>query len=585
MEEILAVIEKLKKFKPGRPLKNYITHARFPRFKNIEPGMSINFEFPFTVLVGANGSGKTSLLHALYGMPYGYTTSRFWFSTNLDPISDKPLQRYVYGHWHEEYNNVVETRKARIGNQRDYWEPYRSSRSDGMKPVPSGDYEGKVKDRWNPVKRKTKYINSRAIFGSFDRYMYFEHDLTANEKRETMLRAAKRLSLIKEGMKQSYKMGRRERIFKNRMLSSEELKKVSIILGRAYESAQVVQHSLYPGNRGRDFSVIFKKGSEYSEAFAGSGEVAAVYIVMEILAAEDYSLILLDEPETSLHPGAQRELFHFLLEQILLKKHQIVVSTHSAEFLSGLPQEAIKVFEDNGNGQSRILPKSSPSAALNRLGYLPQNKWLILVEDVVAKELIIQAAAGLDKGDRESLEVEVAPGGAEHILKYLGPAQMITGNKVLVLLDGDKKKVNEFTDPAKIPKSEYENLESLIMREIGPAPQYFISGGTEQFKKAAKIEASLKYLAWLRNHLDYFHKKIPEIIILDFIDPSVDHSQMNSSNAKEALKSLLTRGVNRILTADQINTLTIVEVSKIPETNPDLTIIRNRLKLWLHGNS
>ena len=47
----------------------YITHIRFPRFKNIADGTRIEFTFPVTALVGSNGSGKTSVLNALYGAP------------------------------------------------------------------------------------------------------------------------------------------------------------------------------------------------------------------------------------------------------------------------------------------------------------------------------------------------------------------------------------------------------------------------------------------------------------------------------------------------------------------------------------
>ncbi|MGO4779873.1 AAA family ATPase, partial [Lysobacter sp. 2RAB21] len=110
--------------------------------------------------------------------------------------------------------------------------------------------------------------------------------------------------------------------------------------------------------------MIFNRGTQYSEAFAGSGEIAAVSAVVRILNAPPQSLILLDEPETSLHPGAQRALLKFLLERIKIDKHQIIISTHSMEFLRGLPHNAIKVFEDGGAGRSRVLPQSSPSAAL-----------------------------------------------------------------------------------------------------------------------------------------------------------------------------------------------------------------------------
>lgn len=308
--EIAKLVETLGKFKPGKPLKNYIAYAVFPKFKSIEAGARVDFEFPLTALVGANGIGKSSLLHALWGMPYGYSTSKFCFSTALDPIqgTQKDPQRYFYGHWSESFGGIVETRKARVGRKRDYWEPARRSGPDGMAALPSQDYEGKVSDRWNPVRRDVVYINLKATFGSFDRYFYFDEGGTAETRRHVMLKEAKRLKTIKDDNRQSYKLGGRERLFENRDLTQEELEQVSKILGRTYESARLVRHSLFPGNRGQDLSVVFRRGVEYSEAFAGSGEIAAVSAVVQILAAKEYSLILLDEPETSLHPGAQRAL-------------------------------------------------------------------------------------------------------------------------------------------------------------------------------------------------------------------------------------------------------------------------------------
>src|SRR5690606_39346468 len=65
------------------------------------------------------------------------------------------------------------------------------------------------------------------------------------------------------------------------------------------------------------------KNINYSEAFAGSGETAIVILVHKIFNATNESLILLDEPETSLHSGAQKRLMSFLIEQCIKKKHQI----------------------------------------------------------------------------------------------------------------------------------------------------------------------------------------------------------------------------------------------------------------------
>lgn len=586
-EAIAQLVATLEKFFPGKPLKHYIAYAVFPKFKSIEPGTRVDFNFPLTALVGANGIGKSSLLHALWGMPYGYSTSRFWFSTALDPIAgtQRDPQRYFYGHWNESFKGLVETRKARVGKKRDYWEPARRSGPDGMAPLPPGEYEGKTSDRWYPVRRNVVYINLKSTFGSFDRYFYFDEGISGENKRSVMLNEAKRLKVIKEENRQSYKLGGgRERLFENRDLTTEELEQVSQILGRTYESARLIRHSLYPGNRGQDLSVVFRRGAEYSEAFAGSGEIAAVSVVVEILAAKEYSLILLDEPETSLHPGAQRALLRFLLEQIKTKKHQIIISTHSSEFLGGLPHEAIKVFEENGNAQCRVLPKSSPHAALKRLGKTPENRHRVLVEDPLAALLVTKAAKGLDPGDADSLDIRVAPGGAESILKYLVPAAIVSGDRLFVMLDGDQRKVAQFSDPEKIAPADYDTLGERIRAELGVEPTYHIPGGNDDAgHKQAKIEAHLNYLAWAQERIAYFPRPLPEQILLEAFEPGNWSGNVKPKKIKDAFKKLLSDGTSVELSGDDLHSLAKIKVAKLPDQNSDLVQIRDQLEKWLHG--
>ncbi|MQX51684.1 ATP-dependent nuclease [Alcanivorax sediminis] len=581
-EKMEDLIKTISTFKPGKPLKKYIAHAVFPKFKNLEPGTRVDFDFPLTALVGPNGIGKTSILHAMWGMPLGYSTNKFWFSTDLDPIegSRKNPQRYFYGHWHEKYNGIVETRKARLGKKRDYWEPYRLSIRDGMQPLPKENYPGKSKDRWTPVKRNVVYINSRAVFGSFDRYFYFDKNIDSH--RDDMLREAKRLKKIKETKRNSYILGKRERLFENRELSPEETDAVSKILGRNYEGAHILRHSLYPKNRGRDLSVIFKRGNEYSEAFAGSGEISAVSIVIDILSAEEYSLILLDEPETSLHPGAQRALLQFLLEQIKLKKHQIIISTHSHEFLKGLPYEAIKVFEDNGDSKTRVIPSSSPAAALNRLGSLNTEKVRILVEDVLAESIVKHAIKFLDKGDQETIEVKVAPGGADAILKYLGTAAMTSGDDVYVMLDGDKRKADSFTNPESIPPSDYKSLGQILKSETGLDPLFHIPGGDgDAAHEKAKVEAQLNYLSWLGEHLDYLPKPIPETIIINALAPKIDTTAMSNKDQKDLLVKITAEEHGIPDPSELASALQMISIAKIPQDNQDLVNIRATISNWL----
>ncbi|QNR96019.1 AAA family ATPase [Stenotrophomonas sp. 169] len=584
--EIATLVKVVGGFKPGKPLEGFITHIRFPQFKSLESNATVKFDFPFTALVGPNGVGKTSVLHALYGAPFGQSTAQFWFATDLDPIAGTRTnpQRFIYGHWNASFNGVVETRKARLGKARDYdyWEPYRSSKADGMSDMPKGKYDGMSKDRWNPVRRDVVYINLKMSFGSFDRYFYMDQGGSLGDRRAVMLREAKRLKRIKDTGATSYSLGGRERVFGNRLLTKSELDAVCLILGRKYDSARVIEHSLYPKNRGKDMTVVFNRGFEYSEAFAGTGEVSAVSVVMKVVGAKPNSLILLDEPETSLHPGAQRALLKFLLDQIKIHKHQIVVSTHSADLLEGLPDSAICVFEDNGEGKARVINGCSPLVALHRIGRAPAGKIRVLVEDPMAQMLVEKAIESLDDGERAIVEVRVAPGGAEAMFVHHGPGAMLTGDDVYLLLDGDKRKVDCFSDPAGIAPARYSTLPALLEKELGAKPKFLLAGGNDEDGRArAEIAAHLNYLTWIGERLRYLPKLCPEQIIIDGFPAWKCAVPKTSEDSKKILAEALACGVE--VTSQDVLVLAKVAIGQLAKDNPDLATIRAYLAAWIQG--
>lgn len=134
-----------------------------------------------------------------------------------------------------------------------------------------------------------------------------------------------------------------------------------------------------------------KEGIKYSEAHAGSGEIAVVKLVHELLKASPGTLILLDEPEVSLHPGAQKRLKNLLLKIALEKKHQIVISTHSVNFVEHLPKEAVKLFyQDSTNYKINILDECYYNEAFYRLGDTSTLNFRIQVEDLLAKKYFLK---------------------------------------------------------------------------------------------------------------------------------------------------------------------------------------------------
>lgn len=112
--KIDTLVKEIQRQQASHIFDKYITEARFPNFKNLEANASIKFTFPLTLLVGTNGSGKSSILHALWGMPYGYSTNRFWFATDIDPIKEEASagqNRYNYTFYEKSVNQYFQAKK------------------------------------------------------------------------------------------------------------------------------------------------------------------------------------------------------------------------------------------------------------------------------------------------------------------------------------------------------------------------------------------------------------------------------------------------------------------------------------------
>lgn len=543
--------DKYAKVYPG-----YIAHIRFPRYKNIADGTRIDFSFPVTALVGSNGSGKTSVLNALYGAPARKSTGQYWFSTKVDPIEegDGSPSRFIYGHYNGTLKAIVETRKARVrkfrGGRHDpnYWEPTKESPGDGMvEPALAGGkkYSGRSKDRWNPVTREVLYINFRKELSAFDKYFYFGKDpalrAPVGKKANVAVKSTSAPKAIKKAPISSrritskmdqvrYDAGWLARVIdskdtsvmyrgrkvatENRLLTQEELHMVSFVLGRRYQEARWIRHRLFKGDGG--LSIVFKtEYGQYSEAFAGSGEVAVTSCVIQILNAAKGTLVLLDEPEVSLHPGAQERLLAFLAKMARIRQLQVVFSTHSPHLVTALPDDAIKTFHQLDDGRFAVVGTTHPYAAFRRLGAVGGGRIRVLVEDRLALAVVKQALLTLtDRATSEIFDVEFPSGGADTILKYHVPILMAAPGHTLVLLDGDKQRVAQFVDPDTIAAAQDNTLDATIKAQIGLDPELTVDGGAQGGNAAQRIQAQRRYLAWLRKNVAFIPTSCPEELVL-----------------------------------------------------------------------
>jgi len=377
--------------------------------------------------------------------------------------------------------------------------------------------EDRVRTRWKAIRKNVVYLDFRSELSAFDKYFYhtpFTKRVRSLAEKKAFIRA--RSGKLAQSMngQESVIFYRSERIIEAaRDLGPEQIAAVAKILGREYDSIKVIRHRFFNDD---GYSVLLRGPHlRYSEAFAGSGEFAVTMLVRGITEAPERSLILLDEPEVSLHPGAQRGLMEFIRQQAKLRRHQFVISTHAAEIVRDLPSEAIKVFRSHPvDGKVDLISQASlPSEAFFRLGIPPTDIQHIYVEDGLAAAIVKRAIRLLGAAAHEKLEIRVLPGGAGTIQSRLIPAFALSEAECLVFLDGDQR-VDTPKQSGDIPDS---SLRATAKDLLAGDPQLSLSGGTSGHSLEEENRQLRTIIEWVREHVAYLPGQDPESLLLELL--------------------------------------------------------------------
>jgi predicted ATPase len=561
-------------------------------------GTRIEFDFPITALVGPNGANKSSVLKALFGAPGNNNLGTRWFSTQVDPITEEGGRpRFIYGFWNHRTQQVVEVMKTRIHNAEnpDYWEPSRPILMFGMAPLPklspNEEYPDRRKTRWNPIDKKVVYIDFRSELSAFDQYFYFgdlHKTARVNSKQDFIRNKSTYLRRIIDEQLTTLLLWSKERLFGNTIFSHQQLEIASKILGVTYSSVRTIEHSLF-GQRGSS-AVLTSHNLVYSEAFAGSGEFAVLMLVKKITEASERSLILLDEPEVSLHPGAQRRLLHFLAERVKSQKHQIVMGTHSPTLVRDLPPKAIKVFRCDPLSQKFVVQgEASPAEAFFYLGEPHPNKLRIFAEDELAAQVIKKAIRRETDAFRQQVEVSAFQGGAESFIKfYVRLFAMENRIDTLVFLDGDKRKA-EMRDPDSVPPNEEGRLGEMIKLATGVELPMIVDGGPGGGNNAQKVAFEKRFMRWYRAHVRFLPSTCPERYIWEASPATAEKQPFTSSDFKQRFVDLTRAalGFNEDEPVDgkQILTFETEMLAAVPGADPGIAEVLNEIRKHMQGGS
>ena len=531
----------------------YIDYIRFPHYKSLSLNSRINFNFPITLLVGRNGVNKTSILQALYGSPANKSVSEYWFSTNVDQIDEVDgKQCLIYSYYNIKASRNVEVLKGRSGTKKglDYWEPYAPQKQYGMERLPKNKYIGSSStDRWDGIEKNVVFCDCKEYVSAFDLFFYhynFKKISTQRSKQDFIRLRSKPVADILKNNTSSYTRYKKEMVIDNVKVDDKVCEIISEIMDESYTDIQILTHKLY--SKGDDIKAsktiwMKKSGKEYSEAFAGTGEARIILLVNDIVNAQSNSLILIDEPEISLHPSA---IYKF--KECLNKKHQIIITTHSTQLIKDFPREAVKLLVKNGE-KIDVIENIDYQDAFFELGDVYHSRKMIYVEDRLAKYILdfVITHSG-SENLKQNLVVRYIPGGANQIIcnNILNSSYLDSDNHYF-WLDGDQNtNVSESNNlmnylengviiSDKIPEADNGKLDKIIRELTGCSIKFKVSGNKGQRNDTELIEKQRRFIDYWSIYVSYLPFQTPELYLAKLCDSvdSEDYDFSTDENGKE----------------------------------------------------
>ena len=346
-------------------------------------GQRIDFRFPIIAICGENGSGKSTLLQAAASAYSPHEVGKGFFASDFFPDTawEKVRQAEI----------KVTTREGSISHVTSIRKP-------------------STRWRGNPQRRSrhTLYIDLSRVQPVSARAGYSRiakptvNETTAN------------------------------------LFDDPRLGRLSEIMGRPYVAAKMATTNVDSKRQVPIVSIAIdtEVGSNLVSGFhMGAGETT----ITELLQIDPpkYSLILIDEVETSLHPRAQRRLLRDLADLCRVRELQIILSTHSPYILSELPPEARGYILTNQKSKAVVLGVS-PDFAMTQMDEEQHPECDLFVEDTRAGDLLREIL--IKFANERVRRVQILPFGAASVGQALG--QMVIHKRFprpsLVFLDGDQ---------------------------------------------------------------------------------------------------------------------------------------------------
>ena len=354
----------------------------------------VDIRSPITAFCGLNGTGKTTLLQlaacAYKNSTASYKISDFFAVGVLDPTPFTETAGVVFDIWQDsrQLRTVTLSRRAQA-------------------------------KRWSDYRRRDIRHTLFVGCGMF---------LPRTERRDFVFRNSSRLTItttapVNEIIKQH----------------------CCTILGQPYE--ELHEHAVQHRRQTTTVLSALKGTQTYSEAHMGCGEGRAHTLIGLLESVPNKSLLLLEEPEISLHQSAQYRLGQYLVGLALRKGHQILLTTHSEHLLRALPQASrVYLYYDHASARIETLPGLAASQAVSLMAEGHDKALTVLVEDEAAKSVLTEIIGRKDRQFLQSICLAIAGfkddngqkiGGGKDAMKAAMKTLRQSGLKIAAVVDGE----------------------------------------------------------------------------------------------------------------------------------------------------
>jgi predicted ATPase len=375
--------------------------------KNIKNIDHAEFEFPIenslTLIVGSNGSGKSTALHAL---------SQVILKHSLKSLKDDDYSQ----------DSFVE---IKLDNSTDLWEG---------------------KDKWNLSKRNI------SLNGMYEGSLFYGTRFNDSRKVDNLIRDGK---ITQDDIVDAddYIKKKLSYILHGDLNNYRDLKKIR---NRHISEKLGLDNTPY-------FNSI--KGTLISQYRMSSGECLLISllhfvynaIVRRSLPPNELILVLIDEIELALHPIAVSRFIDLMNELVKTsQKLMVILTSHSPEVIRKIQPKYIYKIENNA-GTIDVVNPGFPSYVIRDVYKHDGFDYLLLVEDELAKAVVDKVLE--EKNLKSSKLVHVVPvGGWHNVLtlqrELLKNNVLGLGREIFSIIDGDIE--------GKIPQ-EFSSLKKLFL--------------------------------------------------------------------------------------------------------------------------